>query len=98
MVVSSSMRAAIAATYGGDDPLANLRVEDVDQPQPAPGWVRVRVTTAALNRHDLWTLRGVSSRPLREPQILGCDGVGVVDAYAQGDEEARPIGVGGRVA
>jgi len=34
---------------------------------------------ASLNRHDLWTLRGVGIKPEYFPMILGCDGAGVTD-------------------
>ena len=34
---------------------------------------------ASLNRHDLWTLRGVGIEADRFPMILGCDGAGVTD-------------------
>lgn len=77
-----------AARFGGDDPLANLEVTEVDDPVPGPGEVLVAVGAAALNHHDLWTLRGVSSQPLTTPQVLGCDAAGTVVAY--GDEEPGP--------
>ena len=75
------MLAAYCASTGGDDPLANLAVGDQPRPRPAPGWAVVRVEAASLNHHDLWTLRGRSSQPIRPPQILGCDAAGVVEEY-----------------
>jgi NADPH:quinone reductase-like Zn-dependent oxidoreductase len=47
---------------------------------------------AALNHHDLWTLRGVSSGPVRPPQVLGCDGAGVVESYVDDEDTAVPVG------
>jgi NADPH:quinone reductase-like Zn-dependent oxidoreductase len=90
--------AAYAATTGGDDPLANLKVGDLPRPVPRPGWALVRVRAAALNHHDLWTLRGVSASPIVPPQILGCDAAGVVEEYGGGSEvpEGFPA-VGARV-
>ena len=89
------MRAAFATGFGGDDPLANLEVGEQPDPEPARGWALVRVAAASLNHHDLWTLRGVSSRPLQAPQVLGCDAVGRVEALGEGVETAP--GVGARV-
>ena len=88
------MLAVRAARFGGDDPLANLEVADVPDPAPGPGEVLVAVEAASLNHHDLWTLRGVGSRPLTEPQVLGCDAAGRVVAYGDGEppEGAPPLG------
>ena len=41
------------------------------------GWVTVRLRAAALNHHDLWSLRGVGLREEQLPMVLGCDGAGV---------------------
>jgi NADPH:quinone reductase-like Zn-dependent oxidoreductase len=86
------MRAAYAARFGGDDPLANLVIGDWPDPRPEPGWALVRVAAASLNHHDLWTLRGVSSQPLTAPQILGCDAAGRVEEVAEGAVGAPPPG------
>ena len=80
------MRAAYAIAFGGEDPLANLAIGEQPEPELQPGWALVRVTAASLNHHDLWTLRGVSSRPLTAPQVLGCDAAGRVEAL--GDRTA----------
>jgi len=80
------VRAVYAARFEGDDPLANLEIGEQPDPQPGPGWALVRVAAAALNHHDLWTLRGVSSQPLTPPQILGCDASGRVEALGEGVE------------
>jgi NADPH:quinone reductase-like Zn-dependent oxidoreductase len=72
------MRAAYATTADPDEPLAALAVGD----RPEPGhltddWVTVQVRAAALNHHDLWSLRGVGLPAERLPMILGCDAAGV---------------------
>ena len=41
------------------------------------GWVSVQVRAAALNHHDVWSLRGVGLPADRLPMILGCDAAGV---------------------
>lgn len=90
------MLAAYAARLGGDDPVANLEVGERPKPSARPGWALLRVQAAALNHHDLWTLRGVSSRPIEPPQVLGCDAAGTVEEYGEGAPDAAPP-VGARV-
>lgn len=73
------MLAAFAASTKPDDPLSGLVVGDQPQPEPADGWATVDVRAAALNHHDLWSLRGVGIRDDQLPMILGCDAAGVDD-------------------
>jgi hypothetical protein len=73
------MLAVYADAPHPDNPLAGVVVGQRPEPEVPPGWSRVRVTAASLNRHDLWTLRGVGIKPERFPMILGCDGAGVTD-------------------
>lgn len=73
------MLAAYAADQSTTDPLSGLRVDDVlPAPTDRPGWVRVRVRAAALNHHDLWSLKGVGLPADRLPMILGCDATGTL--------------------
>jgi NADPH:quinone reductase-like Zn-dependent oxidoreductase len=51
----------------------------MEAPSPPTGWVRVRVRAAAVNHHDVWSLRGVGLPSDRLPMILGCDAAGVDD-------------------
>src|SRR5947209_10153127 len=97
MLPSPPMRAVYCARLDGADPLDNLEIGDQPEPQPAPGQALVRVAAASLNHHDLWTLRGVSSRPIQPPQILGCDAAGTVERLAEGAPAAAPQ-PGSRVA
>jgi NADPH:quinone reductase-like Zn-dependent oxidoreductase len=62
-----------------DAPLDGLAVHDVPEPEVPDGWVRVQVRAAALNHHDLWSLRGVGLAADRLPMTLGCDAAGVLD-------------------
>ncbi|MBJ7608360.1 MAG: zinc-binding dehydrogenase [Candidatus Dormibacteraeota bacterium] len=91
------MLAVRAVRYGGDDPLANLEVSEIADPTPRAGEVLLAVDAASLNHHDLWTLRGVGSRPLSEPQVLGCDAAGTVLAYGDGDVAEGCPAIGARV-
>ena len=72
------MRAAYATSPNVDDPLASLEVGERPEPPDTPGWVNVKVAAASLNRHDLWTLRGVGIKPEQFPMTLGCDGAGTL--------------------
>lgn len=71
------MFAVYAESFHFDDPLRGLVIGEQPQPDPTPGWTRVRVKAASLNHHDLWTLRGVGISADRLPMILGCDAAGV---------------------
>jgi len=73
------MRAAVAVAQNPDAPLTGLELTDWPDPEPKPGWTRVRLKAASLNPHDTWTLRGVGHPPERIPIVLGCDGAGVTE-------------------
>jgi len=60
-----------------DDPLSGLRVGDAPDPVAPEGWTTVRVRAAALNQHDLFSLRGVGLAADRLPMVLGCDAAGI---------------------
>jgi NADPH:quinone reductase-like Zn-dependent oxidoreductase len=97
MLPLPAVLAVRAARFGGDDPLANLEIGEVADPVPGLGEVLIAVGAASLNHHDLWTLRGVGSRPLTEPQVLGCDAAGTVVSYGDGDAPAGAPPVGTEV-
>ncbi|MET3812224.1 zinc-binding dehydrogenase [Arthrobacter sp. UYEF3] len=71
------MLAAYANKIDPDDPLSGLAVGERPDPQSREGWTTVTVKAAALNHHDLWTLRGVGIRQDQLPIILGGDAAGV---------------------
>jgi NADPH:quinone reductase-like Zn-dependent oxidoreductase len=73
----AAMFAITATAITPDDPLAGLTLGDHPEPTPPPGWETVEVRAAALNHHDLWTLRGVGIDAARLPIVLGCDAAGV---------------------
>lgn len=97
------MLAAYATHPDPDAPLDAIEVGERPEPAEREGWVRVAVQAASLNRHDLWTLRGVGIAADRFPMILGCDGAGrtadgaevvlypvVGDPQFRGDESLDP--------
>jgi NADPH:quinone reductase-like Zn-dependent oxidoreductase len=71
------MLAVYATAINPDDPLRGLDVGEVADPTPGSGWTTVTVKAAALNHHDLWSLRGVGLRADALPMILGCDAAGI---------------------
>src|SRR5882672_8421179 len=73
---------AVYATHAApDDPLSALKIGERPEPEVPAGWVRVRISHASLNRHDLFTLRGMSGHPegIVYPIVLGNDAAGTLD-------------------
>src|SRR6516162_4782322 len=75
------MRAMVLREHGGPDV---LHWEDISDPQPGPGEVRVRIRAVALNHLDLWVRRGGPAFKLEYPHRLGSDIVGTIDALGPG--------------
>jgi NADPH:quinone reductase-like Zn-dependent oxidoreductase len=71
------MFAVTAARSDAHDPLAALELGEHADPTPPSGWTTVTVKAAALNHHDLWSLRGIGLPADRLPMILGCDAAGL---------------------
>jgi NADPH:quinone reductase-like Zn-dependent oxidoreductase len=71
------MFAVTATQTDPDNPLAGLTLGERPEPKVPDGWTTVSVRAAALNHHDLWTLKGVGIRQDRLPIVLGCDAAGV---------------------
>jgi NADPH:quinone reductase-like Zn-dependent oxidoreductase len=80
----ASMFAVTAARFDAENPLSGLELGEHDDPVVPDGWTTVSVRAAALNHHDVWTLRGVGLPAERLPMILGCDAAGV-------DAEGREV-------
>jgi alcohol dehydrogenase, propanol-preferring len=64
-----------------------MTLEEVAQPDPGPGQLRVRVETCAVCRTDLHVADGELPDP-KLPLVLGHQIVGVVDAVGQGTDTA----------
>jgi NADPH:quinone reductase-like Zn-dependent oxidoreductase len=77
------MFAATATRTDADDPLSGLELGEHPEPNVPDGWTTVTVKAAALNHHDVWTLRGVGISEERLPIVLGCDAAG----YDEDDNE-----------
>jgi NADPH:quinone reductase-like Zn-dependent oxidoreductase len=57
----------------------NLRVEQVEAPQPGANETLVRIRAAAFNRRDVFITQGMYPG-IELPRILGSDGAGVVES------------------
>ena len=71
------MLAGYASAIKPEDPLAGFAVGDLDLPAPPADWVAVEVRAAALNHHDVWSLKGFGLSGDQLPMVLGCDAAGV---------------------
>ncbi|WTW98858.1 zinc-binding dehydrogenase [Streptomycetaceae bacterium NBC_01309] len=70
------MLACLAVRQDPEYPLNGLELREITKPEPREDWALVRVVAAALNHHDIWTLRGVGHPPERLPIVLGADAAG----------------------
>ncbi|XRQ09035.1 NAD(P)-dependent alcohol dehydrogenase [Actinomadura welshii] len=88
------MKAIINDRYG---PPGDLRLRDIDRPEPSAGEVLVRVHAAALHVGDCFKVRGVpflvrAASGLRRPRygVPGEDLAGLVEAVGDGVTRFRP--------
>src|SRR5437762_10708191 len=73
---------AVYATHADPvDQISALHTGERPEPSVPDGWVRVKISHASLNRHDLFTLRGISGHPegIIYPLILGNDAAGTLE-------------------
>jgi len=66
------------------EPDAVLRCQTIEDPQPGPGEVRVRMVASPVNPSDMMFIRGVYSIKPQYPQTPGFEGVGVVESSGGG--------------
>ena len=82
------MRAIRLHEFG---PAENLRYEEVDDPEPGPGQVRIAVAAAGVHLIDTSIRAGVQMGPMplpTLPDIPGREVAGTVDAVGEGVDEA----------
>ena len=72
------MKAVYATGTNYDDPLSMLEVGDMPKPETKPFWSTIRVKSASVNHHDVWSLQGVGLADDQTPMILGTDAAGVL--------------------
>jgi NADPH:quinone reductase-like Zn-dependent oxidoreductase len=76
------MKAVVMRAFGGPDV---LRLEDVAEPEPSAGEIKIAVKSVSINRSfDLGVRRDGNNRGVQPPLILGCDPAGVVAALGAG--------------
>lgn len=71
-----------------------LQLEQIDQPEPLPGDVRVRLDLATINPSDYGMVAGNYGHLRELPAVAGREGLGVVDALGEG---VRNVEIGTRV-
>jgi NADPH:quinone reductase-like Zn-dependent oxidoreductase len=86
------MKAVLIHEHGG---LNQVSFQDWEKPEAPPGHVLVRTRAAALNRLDLFVVRGIPGVRLVMPHILGSDGAGIVEDL--GDRAGGRLKKGDRV-
>jgi NADPH:quinone reductase-like Zn-dependent oxidoreductase len=88
MPPSGTMRALTMTGFGGPE---RLEVREVPHPgPPGPGEVLVRIRAGALNRIDLFVLRGLPKARYAFPHVVGSDGAGLVEAVGEGVTDVHP--------
>jgi NADPH:quinone reductase-like Zn-dependent oxidoreductase len=58
-------------------------LNDIPEPEPGPGQVRISLKRSGLNHLDIWTSMGLPA-PKHLPHTTGADGAGIVDAVGEG--------------
>ena len=80
------MKAIVYREFGGPEV---LRPEDVEEPHPGPGQVRIAVRAAGVNPFD-WKVRSGSFGSPQLPRTPGVDVAGVVDGLGEGVTGVEP--------
>jgi NADPH2:quinone reductase len=75
------MRAWLMDSYDG---IGKLRVDEVPDPQPAPGQVVIKMMYAGLNPADAFLAQAQYPAKPKLPHVLGRDGVGEIVAIGAG--------------
>lgn len=85
------MKAIRAHAFGGPEV---LQLDELPDPSPGPGQVRVRLHAAGVNPFDTYMLTGTYAIKPPLPYSPGADGAGVIEAIGNGVSD---FGVGDRV-
>jgi NADPH:quinone reductase-like Zn-dependent oxidoreductase len=73
--------------FGSSDVLV---VEDIDEPEPGPGEVLIRIRASALNHLDVDVREGVSRFPVQLPHTLGIEVAGEIEKAGPGVDGWQP--------
>ena len=82
-MTTETMKAVVIRKPGVPEVLA---IVELPVPQPAPGWVLIRVKAFGLNRSELFTRQG-HSPGVKFPRVLGIEAVGIVEEAPGGEFE-----------
>jgi NADPH:quinone reductase len=96
--MTGTMRAVV---LDGPGPPEALVIRDIQVPDPAPGWVLIKVKAFGLNRSELHTRLGLAEG-VTFPRVPGIEAVGLVadcpgGEFAAGQQVAALMGGMGRV-
>ncbi len=81
------MKEVIIEQFGGVD---QLKVREVETPEPGPGEVRVRLTSIGMNHAELMARRGEYRLSSGDPPFTpGLEGGGLIDAIGEDVDKAR---------
>lgn len=75
------MKAIVVHDFGGPEV---LKVEDIAEPIPVAGEVRVKLAVAGVNPNEAYTRTGTYSFVPELPYTPGFDGAGIIDAVGAG--------------
>lgn len=70
--------------------LSVLRYGERPDPEPPPGWVKIKVRACSLNYLDIFARRGMPGIKVQLPGITGGDGAGEIAALGEGVTGWRP--------
>ena len=82
-MTTKTMKAVVIRQPGAPEVLT---IEELPVPQPAPGWILIRVKAFGLNRSELFTRQG-HSPGVKFPRVLGIEAVGIVEEAPGGEFE-----------
>ena len=85
------MKAVYATGTNYDDPLSVLEVGTMPEPETKPFWSTIRVNSASVNHHDVWSLQGVGLSDEQTPMILGTDAAGVLEEDIPVRKGLKPV-------
>ena len=63
--------------------IGSYKLNDVEEPEPGAGQVRIKIKSSGLNHLDIWVAMGLPA-PKHLPHTGGADAAGVVDAVGEG--------------
>jgi NADPH:quinone reductase-like Zn-dependent oxidoreductase len=63
--------------------IGSYELNDVEEPEPGVGQIRIKIKSSGLNHLDIWVAMGLPA-PKHLPHTGGADAAGVVDAVGEG--------------